>query len=932
MDIVLQFYGLSFLVPGLLILAWPKQDSEYRIAKFLWLLGVFGVTHGLVEWIVLWHGTYGPTLFLSIAGPFLLLISYLFLFEFGRNLILSSLDPESPTALPARLFSPWLYVLVCGAILFGNYTSGHPQTLMLLSQHFAGFAAPALAGAGFIFYWQRHIKTRITGQDRARVDLSIHVLGVSLIVYGLMGALIAPTDDWFPISPLNAELIRDTWYRPAQIVKTISAPLIAFSLIYLLRIFDLESRKQLENARSESDHKDESLHRASLQYELLLRTASDGIHILDVDGNVVEASDSFCRMLGYTREEALAKNVVEWDVHFSPDELRARIPALMGNLNTFETVHRRSDGKLIDVEITTVGVHIDGRTLLYCSSRDITDRKHANEQLQLVARVFDRAAEGVIITDANRKILTVNNSFTTVTGYARDEVIGKTPAILQSGKQSADFYKSMWNNLAANGWWQGEIWNRRKNGELYLEWLSINVVLDEHGEVINYIGMFSDITVIKESRQRMEFLATHDELTTLPNRTLFNDHLRLALARSARTGTHLALLFVDLDNFKIINDTLGHQEGDILLTEVASRLKTCVRESDSVARLGGDEFVVLLEIEQRNEAAVMAKRIQEAFNKSFRLQDQTCFITTSIGISLFPEDAADAHVLMRHADTAMYRAKEQGKNTFVFFTVDMAEHIRRRMHIENALRYAIANGELFLDYQPQIDFRTNAVVGVEALLRWRRNGEIILPKSFIHVAEESGLIVEIDEWVINEVCRQLHTWSGAGMPPFWVSVNISARYFRRPAAYTYITESVAEAGIPPERLCLEITEGVLMDADGASRVLNSFHDAGFQISVDDFGTGFSSLSYLKRLPIHEVKVDRSFVDGIANDPDDRAITTAIIAMARGLELRTVAEGVETEVQHAELKRLGCDIGQGLFYSRPMSPVELQEWLSQRKLA
>lgn len=926
MDIILQFYGLSFLVPGLLILAWPKRESDHPIARFIWLLGVFGITHGLVEWIELWRRTYGPTLLLDVTGPFVLLISYLALFEFGRRLIRTSL-PTGAAPIWVALCSPWIYAALIVITLSSAYASAHAPLILL--RYFTGLIGPLVAGAGFLLYVRRHSASTVADRDYLRIRYATYLLAASFILYGLSSGVTMPWGEWFPVSTSSAGTPGGVLFTAVQTIRGISVAVIAITLIYFLRIFDHEARRRLELAHAASVQDKESLHRTNLQYNLLLQAASDGIHVLDVDGNIVEASESFCRMLGYSREEVLAMNVTQWDAHFSAAELKVRVPMLMDKLTTFETRHRRRDGKVIDVEISTVGVNIDGRTLLYCTSRDISDRKHVDEQLRLVARVFDRAAEGVVITDADQRILTVNNSFTTVTGYTREEVLGKRPNIFQSGRQGADFYKAMWESLNTNGWWQGEIWNRRKNGELYLEWLSINTVRDEEGKVVNYIGMFSDITVIKESRQRMEYLATHDELTELPNRTLFNDHLRLALARSARAGTHLALLFVDLDNFKLINDTLGHQEGDALLKQVAARLKACVRGSDTVARLGGDEFVVLLEIEQRAEAALMASRILDAFAANFTLQDQECFITTSIGISLFPEDAPDPQILMRHADTAMYRAKEHGKNTYMFFTADMAQHISRRMIIENSLRYAIHHNELFLEYQPQIDLHTHHLVGVEALLRWRQQDDNVLPAAFIAIAEESGLIVEVDEWVITEVCRQIRLWDAAGLPRFWVSINTSARHFRRADIFSRYMGITAAAEVSPERLCLEITEGVLMDVESADRVLRNLNEAGFRVSVDDFGTGFSSLSYLKRLPIHEVKVDRSFVDGIASEPDDRAITTAIIAMARGLGLRTVAEGVETEIQQAELRRLGCDIGQGYFYSPPLSATALQAWILER---
>lgn len=926
MDIILQFYGLSFLVPGLLILAWPKRESDHPIARFIWLLGVFGIAHGLVEWIELWHQTYGPTLFLDVTGPFVLLISYLALFEFGRRLIRTSL-PADAASIWSGLCSPWIYAALTAVTFSSAYASAQPPLLLL--RYFTGLIGPVVAGAGFLFYWRRHIESKVVARDYLRIRYATYLLAASFILYGLSSGVTMPWGRWFPVSTSSAGTPGGAFFTAVQMMRGISVGVIAITLIYFLRIFDLEARRRLEIAHAASAQDKESLHRTNLQYNLLLQAASDGIHVLDVDGNIVEASESFCRMLGYSREEVLAMNVTQWDAHFSAAELKVRVPMLMDKLTTFETRHRRRDGKVIDVEISTVGVNIDGRTLLYCTSHDISDRKHVDEQLRLVARVFDRAAEGVVITDADQRILTVNNSFTRVTGYTREEVMGKRPNMFQSGRQGPDFYKTMWESLNTNGWWQGEIWNRRKNGELYLEWLSINAVRDEQGKVVNYIGMFSDITVIKESRQRMEYLATHDELTDLPNRNLFNDHLRLALARSARAGTRLALLFVDLDNFKLINDTLGHQEGDALLKQVAARLKACVRGSDTVARLGGDEFVVLLEIEQRAEAALMATRILDAFATSFTPQDQECFITTSIGISLFPEDAPDPQILMRHADTAMYRAKEHGKNTYMFFTADMAQHISRRMIVENSLRYAINHNELFLEYQPQIDLHTNRLVGVETLLRWRQQEDVVLPAAFIPIAEESGLIVEIDEWVMNEVCRQVRLWDEATLPRFWVSVNTSARHFRRADVFSCFMGIAAAAEVSPERLCLEITEGVLMDIESADRVLRNLHEAGFRVSVDDFGTGFSSLSYLKRMPIHEVKVDRSFVDGITSEPDDRAITTAIIAMARGLGLRTVAEGVETEVQQTELRRLGCDIGQGYFYSPPLSAAALQAWILER---
>jgi two-component system CheB/CheR fusion protein len=500
---------------------------------------------------------------------------------------------------------------------------------------------------------------------------------------------------------------------------------------------------------------------------------------------------------------------------------------------------------------------------------------------------------------------------------------------MSSGKHPAGFYADMWTKIHADGWWQGEIWNRRKNGDLYLEWLSINTVKDQDGKVVNYVAMFSDITVVRESQHRVEFLATHDDLTGLPNRTLFNDRLTLAIARASRSKENVAVMFIDLDNFKVINDTLGHDAGDKLLKQASSRLLEGVRTEDTVARLGGDEFVVLVEGAERHEAALTAQRLIKSVSMSYLLEGRECFVSASIGISVFPEDAADVNGLMRNADAAMYRAKEQGKNSFQFFTSELAEQASQRMDIETGLRYAIDQSELLLEYQPQVNLATDTVVGVEALVRWRRDGKSLPPAVFIPIAEESHLIVAVDEWVLAQACRQIAAWDKAGLPVFSVSINMSARHFRKSDMVSDIIRIVTESGVAPNRICLEITEGVLMDVERAQRMLAELVDFGLRISLDDFGTGFSSLSYLKRFPIHELKIDKSFVDGLAANADDRAIATTIIALASNLGMKVVAEGVEDAEQNGELQLLGCGHGQGYWYARPMSAEMFTDWLMYR---
>jgi two-component system CheB/CheR fusion protein len=644
------------------------------------------------------------------------------------------------------------------------------------------------------------------------------------------------------------------------------------------------------------------------------------------------ANPKFERSFGFAKDQVIGKT----DFQLFP-------PAVsdMFRVNELEAMRQRKD---IEREET---IHLGGedrhflvvRFPLYdddgaisgvCfQATDITERKHAEEQLRLAARVFDRAAEGVLVTDTHMRILTVNDAFTSVTGYGRDEVVGQTPRIMSSGKHPAEFYTVMWEHLNTRGWWQGEIWNRKKNGDIYLEWLSINTVKDQADEIVNYVAMFSDITMVRESQHRVEFLATHDDLTGLPNRTLFNDRLGLALARAARSGDKVGVVFLDLDNFKVINDTLGHDVGDQLLKLAAARLLECVRTADTVARLGGDEFVLLLESTEEKEVSLTVERLLKALSASYVIDHKECFTSASIGISMYPTDATTPTGLMRNADAAMYRAKDLGKNAHHFFSAELAEQASQRMEIETGLRHAIEQCELRLVYQPQVNILTNQVVCAEALVRWHHDGAVVSPVLFIPVAEESHLIVAIDEWVLGEACRQIAIWDRDGLPQFRISVNISARHFRKSDMVTALIHIIESHGVAPQRLCIEITEGVLMDAERAQRMLQELVAFGLSVSVDDFGTGYSSLSYLKRFPIHELKIDKSFVDGIADDPDDRAISSAIIALAASLGLKVVAEGVETDAQHAELKRLGCHHVQGYLHARPMPADVFSDWLIYR---
>ncbi len=567
----------------------------------------------------------------------------------------------------------------------------------------------------------------------------------------------------------------------------------------------------------------------------------------------------------------------------------------------------------------------DGVVYSICTqSINITDHKHAQDQLRLAARVFDRAGEGIVVTDAKQTILTVNEAFSQVTGYSAEEVIGQTPTLLASGKHNKDFYLDMWSRLQNQGWWQGEVWNRRKNGEIYPEWLTINSVKDTEGKVVNYVGIFSDITIVKESQRRVEFLATHDELTSLPNRALFLDRVRQAVARTARTEATFSVLFIDLDNFKVVNDSMGHAAGDDLLIEIARRMRECVRGSDTVARFGGDEFALLLENASVEDAEMTARRIAEAMQRPHLIGRQSVYPSASIGICLYPNDGHDAETLLKNADSAMYQAKDGGKSTHHFFTDELKHAADERLRIETGLRDAVEKNQLFLLYQPQIDIVSGRLIGVEALVRWQHPEDgLIPPMKFIPLAEKNGLIDLIGEWVASTACRQMASWIAQGHTVPRMSINVSPDQLRRTNMPVLMRRLLSHYRLDATRIVLELTESALVEnADRVQQMLRELKTLGVLLSIDDFGTGYSSLAYLRRFPLDELKIDKSFVADIGQNLDDRAIAQTILAMAQTLGFTVVAEGIETEEQLRVLRDIGCHVGQGYLFATPLPAEEL----------
>jgi len=550
----------------------------------------------------------------------------------------------------------------------------------------------------------------------------------------------------------------------------------------------------------------------------------------------------------------------------------------------------------------------------------------SRRSLHLAEKIIESSPQGIMITDMAGVIESVNPAFARVTGFELDEVVGKSPSILSSGRHDGTFYKEMWEKIERDGYWQGEIWNRRKNGEVYPELLTITSIHEEDGELTHYASLFSDISDLKESEEQIKHLAYFDPLTGLPNRRLVNDRLSMAIAHARRSGASLAVLFIDLDRFKRINDSLGHRVGDQVLREVAACLGENIREDDTVARMAGDEFVVVLTDAARPEDAVhTARRIIDSLIEPMVIEGNELVITCSIGISFYPTDGETNESLIQNADTAMYRSKDQGRNSYHLYSPEMNSRSLEHLVMESGLRKALEDGQLDLYYQPLVEVKSERVEGAEALLRWK-HPELgyIAPSDFIPLAEETGLIVPIGEWVIRTACRQLKQWHDQGHSQFHLAINISVRQFQDDDFLDAARAIINEESVDPTQLTFELTESMLMDdaLDGIKR-LTAIREFGVSISLDDFGTGYSSLAYLRRFPINILKIDRMFIQDMDGDSSGRAIVSSVISLAHSLGLRVVAEGVETKHQLNYLCDESCDVIQGFYYGRPVAAEEFE---------
>jgi diguanylate cyclase (GGDEF)-like protein/PAS domain S-box-containing protein len=648
--------------------------------------------------------------------------------------------------------------------------------------------------------------------------------------------------------------------------------------------------------------------------------------------NVVSANRRMEEMFGYAGGEVVG---VPTAVFFQSREQYERVlgeqyPRIVqGGYAGTEHLLRRRDGSLVWCLVSGHALDAErpheGSIWVFA---DITERKQAEEKLRLSATVLEHIADGVMVVDVHGRIVATNPAFTQITGYTGIEAVGQHSSLTRSTRHDEAFYEHLWHDLADTGFWRGEIWNTRRNGELYLEWLTVSAVRDDDGAVTHYVGVFSDITDVKQSQEKLDHLAHHDALTALPNRLLFHDRLQHALARAAREEEQLAVLFIDLDRFKNVNDTLGHHVGDELLKQVAAALSSRLRDGDTLARLGGDEFIVLLEnVDGEYGARHVADKLVAMFEQPFMVSDYELFVTCSVGVSLFPRDGADLNMLVRNADVAMYQAKARGRNGYQLYAPSMSGDGAMRLRLESLLRRAIEKNEIALAYQPQVEIDTGRLIGVEALVRWH-NAELgtVSPARFIPLAEDIGFISQLGKWVLEEACRQMVRWRDAGFDVPKVAVNLSVRQFERGSIAGMVADVLAETGLEPGRLQLEVTESVIMNTGDALVFINDLHRIGVGLAIDDFGTGYSSLAYLKQLPVQTLKIDRSFIKDISTDANDDAIAVAIIQLGKSMKLSVIAEGVENQEQAAFLLRHGCNRAQGYLYSRPVTARELlDQW-------
>jgi diguanylate cyclase (GGDEF)-like protein/PAS domain S-box-containing protein len=665
------------------------------------------------------------------------------------------------------------------------------------------------------------------------------------------------------------------------------------------------------------------------QYQAVVQASMDGFWITDGKGCIIEANDAVCKMHGYTRDQLIGLHIPDIEADETPELAAAHMRVMQDDGHVrFEARHMRRDRSVFYVDVSVLFVPTLGDRF-YAFVRDITVHKLNQERLQLVANVFEHAREGIVVTDANARIIEVNQAFTRITGYSRSDVLGLNPSLLRSGRQSEVFYAAMWNVLVVQGHWNGELWNRNKSGDVYPVLMTISAVYDTQGHVKQYVGLFSDITKVKEHESRLDQIAHYDPLTNLPNRLLLADRLSQAMAQAQRRGHKVAVIYVDLDGFKAINDAHGHDVGDSLLIHVAARMKQALRDGDTLSRIGGDEFVAVLnDLDSSADSITLLARLLAAASEPLKHQAYLLQVTASIGATFFPQvQEIDAEQLLRQADHAMYQAKIAGKNRYHLFDADKDQSVRGLHESLDRVRRALSGNELVLHYQPKVNMRTGAIEGAEALIRWRHPERgLLLPAAFLPILENQALAVEVGDWVIRTCLQQMAQWQLLGLR-LAVSANVSAMQLQQSDFVEKLKQMLAmQPDLVRHQLSLEVLEtSALEDLQQVAKVIRECQKMGVNFSLDDFGTGYSSLTYLRRLPVTQLKIDQSFVRDMLDDADDLAILKGVIGLAHAFNREVIAEGVETKAHGQALLVLGCELAQGYGIARPMPAKEIPGW-------
>jgi diguanylate cyclase (GGDEF)-like protein/PAS domain S-box-containing protein len=665
------------------------------------------------------------------------------------------------------------------------------------------------------------------------------------------------------------------------------------------------------------------------QFRSLVAASMDGFWLTDIQGHFLDVNEAYCQMIGYDRDELLTMSIAEVEAEENLEETAAHIRQLISaGSDRFESKHARKDGAIIDIEVSANYLDIQGGRF-FVFLRDITARKRIEKQMDTLATAVKQSSDWILISDRAGVIEYVNDAVEQVTGYTREEILGQTPRILKSGKYDRAFYRKMWSTILTGRTYTGILTNRKKNGELFEVYHTITPIKDHDGNIAHFVATSKDITALKQMEERINFLAYYDDLTGLPNRALFMDRLRQAVARTEERDRYIGVLFIDIDRFHLVNDALGAKFGDVLLKETGKRLAAALREGDSVARFGSDEFVVALaDLDSTEDLIFLIEGLKEKLSEPIRSAGEEIVLNFSLGVSVYPNDSRNGQVLLQNADMACQQARQAGGSCFRFFTAEMNRAASEFVLIEAKLKNAFKNKEFVLHYQPYWGTHSRKMVGMEALIRWQNpDGSLVPPGKFIHVLEETGMIIEVGDWVFETVVNQLKAWREQGYPVVPVSFNLSLIQFRSKDLVEKIRRTLQASGLDPALLTAEITESAFMeDIDYTRAVLVELREMGLSISIDDFGTGYSSLSCLKRLPVDNLKIDISFIRELGKDPDDEAVVSAIINMATTLNLKTIAEGVETEQQWQALRLLRCDTIQGFYFSRPLPAEELSELL------